>query len=204
MQKTPRSLRAVGVTQEPGGCAGIFKETSLALAARTYTDDEKVSLAVTRLAENEKLLEALAWRLGIPLADVRRDGREPRLARDCMRNGVVPKRGGGRDEGCHDSDGVEKAYDEEELEENREQKEVSVSIHVLWVAFPHASVHVGAWLVNRLLFFRRKSQKRNVCGRADEIVPPHRKPQRFSLAPFERHICRRVMELPPTTAFMVP
>lgn len=114
--KKTRSLRAVGATQEPDGCAG-----------RIYTDDEKVSLAVTRLAENEKLLEALAWRLGIPLADVRRDRREPHLARDCTK-----RRGDGDENDV--AEGNE--FDEEELEENREQKEVSVSAHVLWVAFP--------------------------------------------------------------------
>lgn len=138
--KKTRSLRAVGATQEPNGCAGISRETSL--AGRIYTDDEKVSLAVTRLAENEKLLEALAWRLGIPLADVRRDGREPRIARGCPTNGVVAKRrgDGDGDENLHDSDDVEgNAFDEEELEENREQKEVSVSPHLLWVALPQCS-----------------------------------------------------------------
>lgn len=67
---------------------------------RPLNEDEKLSLAVDRLAGNEKLLGALAWRLGIPLADVRPDGREPPLARD---------RGG---------------EDEEELDENREQIEV--------------------------------------------------------------------------------
>lgn len=56
-------------------------------------------MAVTRLAENENLLGALAWRLGIPLADVRPDGREPPLARD-------------------------RGEDEEELDENREKIEV--------------------------------------------------------------------------------
>lgn len=69
--------------------------------ARPLTEEERVSLTVTRLAGNEKLLEALAWRLGIPLADVRPDGREPPLARD-------------------------RGEDEEELEENREQIEVRV------------------------------------------------------------------------------
>lgn len=38
-------------------------------------------MAVSRLAENEDLLSALAWRLGIPRQDVRPDGREPALAR---------------------------------------------------------------------------------------------------------------------------
>ncbi|CAM9295450.1 unnamed protein product [Ectocarpus sp. 13 AM-2016] len=66
---------------------------------RQLTEEEQLSLAVTRLAGNEKLLEALAWRLGIPLADVRPDGREPPLARDDQE-------------------------DEEELDENREQIEL--------------------------------------------------------------------------------
>lgn len=66
---------------------------------RPLNDDQKLSLAVDRLAGNEKLLGALAWRLGIPLADVRPDGREPPLARD-------------------------RGEDEEELGENREQIEV--------------------------------------------------------------------------------
>ncbi|CAM9631266.1 unnamed protein product, partial [Pylaiella littoralis] len=66
---------------------------------RPLTEEEKLSLAVTRLAENENLLGALAWRLGIPLADVRPDGREPPLARD-------------------------RGEDEEELDENREKIEL--------------------------------------------------------------------------------
>ncbi|CAM9963332.1 unnamed protein product [Ectocarpus sp. 6 AP-2014] len=81
-----------GYTNNQGGHDG--DETP-----RQLTEEEQLSLAVTRLAGNEKLLEALAWRLGIPLADVRPDGREPPLARDDQE-------------------------DEEELDENREQIEL--------------------------------------------------------------------------------
>ncbi|CAM9223436.1 unnamed protein product, partial [Hapterophycus canaliculatus] len=66
---------------------------------RPLTEEERISLTVTSLAGNEKLLGALAWRLGIPLTDVRPDGREPPLARD-------------------------RGVDEEELDENREQIEL--------------------------------------------------------------------------------
>lgn len=69
------------------------------MTPRPLNEDEKLSLAVDRLAGNEKLLGALAWRLGIPLADVRPDGREPPLTRD-------------------------RGEDEEELDANREQIEV--------------------------------------------------------------------------------
>lgn len=92
------SLRLLGVSNSPGG------DGTAPLLPREYTEEEKVSLAVTRLAQNEELLGALAWRLGIPVAGIRQDGREPPLARD------------GKD-----------YADEEELEGNRDQIEVSGS-----------------------------------------------------------------------------
>lgn len=101
MTKHARSLRTLGFDpDQPGGGyshngAGHDGDAT----PRQLTEEEQLSLAVTRLAGNEKLLEALAWRLGIPLADVRPDGREPPLARDDQE-------------------------DEEELDENREQIEV--------------------------------------------------------------------------------
>ncbi|CAM9395173.1 unnamed protein product, partial [Ectocarpus sp. 12 AP-2014] len=96
------SLRTLGFDQnQPGGGytnneGGHDGDDA---TPRQLTEEEQLSLAVTRLAGNEKLLEALAWRLGIPLADVRPDGREPPLARDDQE-------------------------DEEELDENREQIEL--------------------------------------------------------------------------------
>lgn len=79
---------------------------------RGYTEEETVSLAITRLAQNEELLGALAWRLGIPLTDVRPDSREPLLARE----GGQWDGGGGEEM---------KDEDDEELDENREQIEVA-------------------------------------------------------------------------------
>lgn len=61
---------------------------------------------------------ALAWRLGIPLADVRPDGREPPLAR--ARGGDGGHNGG--ESGVADAGGSED--DDEELEENKGQIEV--------------------------------------------------------------------------------
>lgn len=92
---------------------------------------------MTRLAQNEKLLGALAWRLGIPLADVRPDGREPPLVREQGGGGGV---GGGGE-------------DEEELDENKEQTEVtSVNrfeahcdlFYTAWVGFAYVSPPNGS------------------------------------------------------------
>lgn len=102
-----RSLRILGVTNSPRD-----ERTTPILLPREYTEEENVSLAVTRLAQNEELLGALAWRLGIPVADIRRDGREPPLARG------KPRMRGGDEEG-------REGEDEEEVEENRDQIEVS-------------------------------------------------------------------------------
>lgn len=84
-----------------------------ALRPRLYTEEEKISLAVTHVAENKKLLEALAWRLGIPVADIRPDGREPPLAREVDGASTAEKEGTGR--------GYE---DDEEIDGNREVIEV--------------------------------------------------------------------------------
>lgn len=111
MTRSPRpsrihSLRLLGVSNSPGD------DGTAPLLPREYTEEEKVSLAVTRLAQNEELLGALAWRLGIPVADIRHNGREPPLARGRPRTGE-----GSRDGKCDE--------DEEEFEENRDQIEVS-------------------------------------------------------------------------------
>lgn len=103
----------MGATAEPDNNGGA-DETSI--LPRQYTEEEKISLAVTRLAQNEKLLGALAWRLGIPLANVRPDGREPALARarGDESNDEEGRTGGGSE-------------DDEELEENRWQIEVFIN-----------------------------------------------------------------------------
>ena len=109
------SLREVGATVVPGNHGGGPDESSI--LPRQYTEEEKISLAVTQLAQNEKLLGALAWRLGIPLENVRPDGREPPLARE---RGTESGGGGGAVEG-----GVgDQDDDEEELDENRGKIEV--------------------------------------------------------------------------------
>lgn len=102
---------------------------------RQYSQEETLTLAVSQLAENEQLLDALAWRLGIPREEIRRDGREPPLVRG---NGdVVGSEGGGV--GGDDAEGAEENggerggrrrtscgdEDEEEMPENREQIEVN-------------------------------------------------------------------------------
>ncbi|CAM9679715.1 unnamed protein product, partial [Discosporangium mesarthrocarpum] len=50
-------------------------------AVAKLTEKERLAMAIERLAENEDLLKALAWRLGIPKSDIRPQGREPPLAR---------------------------------------------------------------------------------------------------------------------------
>lgn len=103
---------------------------------RHYTHEEQLALAVTSLAQNEELLGALAWRLGIPRADVRPDGREPPLARGSRTRaktslvaagsmGLYGDGGGGGDGGSGEG-WTEGDEDEEEEEENREQIEVSL------------------------------------------------------------------------------
>ena len=100
-----------------GGGGGGSDESSPILP-RQYTEEEKISLAVAQLAQNEKLLGALAWRLGIPLANVRPNGREPPLARARGAGGGC----NGGEGGVADAGGSED--DDEELEENKGQIEV--------------------------------------------------------------------------------
>lgn len=115
-----KNVRTRSLTSTANAAIRQFVDDDVAVAAsneehilpRHYTEEEKVSLAVTRLAENEQLLQALAWRLGIPLADIRPNGREPALSR----KGSHTKPDGEEGENSSEND--------EEKEENREQIEV--------------------------------------------------------------------------------
>lgn len=102
---------------------------------RQYSQEETLTLAVSQLAENEQLLDAIAWRLGIPREEIRRYGREPPLVRG---NGDVVGSegdgiGGDGTEGARENGGEcgsrrRTSYgdkDEEEMSENREQIEVN-------------------------------------------------------------------------------
>lgn len=93
-------------------------------------------MAVSRLAGNEKLLSALAWRLGIPRENITADGREPSLARgdghdtdidvDGAGGGDSMGEGGNEEGGLSANERVkdDRTEDEEEISENREQVEV--------------------------------------------------------------------------------
>lgn len=109
------------VTSEPAA-AGLDSSTY----PREYTQEEKIAIAISRLAENEQLLGALAWRLGIPLENVRRGGREPPLARvsDYGANGAKTDACGKGRDGVINGNYSDKDEDEEEMLENREQVEV--------------------------------------------------------------------------------
>ncbi|CAM9291303.1 unnamed protein product, partial [Choristocarpus tenellus] len=82
-----------------------------------FTEEERLRVAVQRLAENEQLLEALAWRLGIPQKDVRRDGREPPLARNGAEAGDTSESQG---------------EDDSEEDGNRGEIEVRARGEVMW------------------------------------------------------------------------